>query len=76
VGGGSRQAPWAGGADHLSRVAAPRCSSLHGGGREGGECFCGSVFLSGMDFFGGQRGSWLWKASAAAAVAVLVLRSR
>jgi hypothetical protein len=31
------------------------------GGREGGECFCDGRFLSGMDFFGGQRGSWLPK---------------
>jgi hypothetical protein len=50
-GGGSQRALRAGGGDHLGHVAVPRCSGLHAGGREGGECFCGSVFLSGMDFF-------------------------
>jgi hypothetical protein len=34
------------------------------GGCEGGECFCGGGFLSGMDFFGGQCGSWFKKTSA------------
>jgi hypothetical protein len=34
-------------------------SSLHGGGREGGECISGDMFLSGMDIFGGWHGRWL-----------------
>jgi hypothetical protein len=59
---GSRRASWAGGGDHLSRVAVPRCSNHHGGGCEGRECFCDGGFVSGMDSFGGPCGSWLWKA--------------
>jgi hypothetical protein len=59
---GSRRASWASGGDHLSRVAVPRCSNHHGGGCEGRECFCDGGFVSGMDSFGGPRGSWLWKA--------------
>jgi hypothetical protein len=42
----------------------------------GGGCFCGGVFLSGVDFFGGRCGSWLQKATAATAIVVPVLRSR
>jgi hypothetical protein len=44
--------------------------------RRGGGCFCGGVFLSGVDFFGGRCGSWLQKATAATAIVVPVLRSR
>jgi hypothetical protein len=60
-GGGSRRAPPVGGIDYLGHVAVSQCSGLHGGGHEGGEPFCGGGFLFGMDFFGGQRGSWLRK---------------
>jgi hypothetical protein len=78
-GGWSRQAPWAGGGGHLGRGVVPRCSVLHEGEHEGGGgggCFCGGVFLSGVDFFGGRCGSWLQKATAATAIVVPVLRSR